>query len=246
MKSKLLALVLATSFVLTACGGEVTNATEKSKEETKVAEGVNTEEKEDTEESEKQEDSKKEIASETEDLEEDDDLYNPNNIGKTIEDPSIGKADVIKTGKDVENNIKIKDIDFSINSALLAHVTPEDEEVKALWGDETDIIVINFDIANNSDTEYTFYPEQSTITTNTKEQLDPDLLLSGGPGQFKPNTEVSGSVFYYPEKGLNEINEITLYLKSPYKDVSDGVDEEVPIKITFDENGKLISVEESK
>lgn len=235
MKSKLLALALATSFVLTACGGETAPKTEEPKEETKIEESA-------TEESTNQEEPKEETKS----AEEDDDLYNPENIGKTIEDPSIGKADIIKAGKDVENNFKIKDIDFSINSALLAHVKPEDEEVKALWGDETDIIVINFDIANNSDAEYTFYPEQSTITTNTKEQLDPDLLLSDGPGQIKPNTEVSGSVFYYPEKGLNEINEITFYLKSPYKDITDGVDEETPIKLTFDENGKLISVEESK
>lgn len=237
MKNKTLALVLATSFILTACGGE-TSTKEEVKEEPAVVEEVETTEEETTEEAES-------TAEETTSAE-DDDLYNPGNIGKTIEDPSIGKADIIKAGKDVENNFKIKDIDFSINSALLAHVKPEDEEVKALWGDEADIIVINFDIANNSDTEYTFYPEQSTITTNTKEQLDPDLLLSDGPGQIKPNTEVSGSVFYYPEKGLNEINEITFYLKSPYKDITDGVDEETPIKLAFDENGKLISVEESK
>lgn len=238
---KLTPLILA--LALTACGGETTTKTEEPKEETKVEEQAPEETKEEAESEETEESSEEEAKAETEALEEDDDLYNPDNIGKTIEDPDVGKTEVIKVGKGVENTIKVKDIEFSINSVLLAHITSENEEVKALWGDETDLIAINFDITNNSDIEYTFYPEQSTITTDTKEQLEPDFLISEGPGQMKPNTEVSGSAIYYPEKGLKDINEITFYLKNPYKDASDGVGEETPIKITFDENGKLQSIE---
>ena len=84
---KLTPLILA--LALTACGGETTSKTEEPKEETKVEEQEKapeeTKEKAGSEETE--ESSEEETKAETEALEEDDDLYNPDNIGKTIEDP---------------------------------------------------------------------------------------------------------------------------------------------------------------
>lgn len=63
MKSKLLALVLATSFVLTACGGE-TSTTEEVKEEPATVEETETTEPEVTEEVTEESESTEEVAEE--------------------------------------------------------------------------------------------------------------------------------------------------------------------------------------
>lgn len=235
---KLTPLILA--LALTACGGETTTKTEEPKEETKVEEQEKAPEetKEETEES-----SEEEAKAETEALEEDDDLYNPDNIGKTIEIEDFGEVEVVKAGRGIENQYQVGDLDFSIYGAALVHVKPNTEELKEYLGEETDMILISYDVVNNSDQQLNLYPTQRRIVTNTQEQLEPDIFVSDGDGELLGNVKSQGNIVYYPESNLDDINEITYYLEKAFDKDLNEVGEDHQIKITFDESGKLQSIE---
>jgi len=247
MKSKLLALVLATSFVLTACGGESTPKAEEPKEETKVEDKAPEENKKESKEKEttsKETDTtSKETEEEIEVAENDDNFYNPDNIGKTLNVDNFGEVEIVKAGRGIENQYKVGDLDFSIYGAALVHVKPNTKELKEYWGEETDLILIAYDVVNNSDQQLNLYPTQRKIVTNTQEQLEPDIFVSEGDGELLGNVKSKGGIVYYPESNLDDINEITYYLEKAYDKDFNTVGEDHQIKITFDENGKLKSIE---
>lgn len=236
---------LLVALALTACGGETATTTEEPADtsaETKVEE---TETAEDTaEEPEKEEQADGEAASEAQELEEDDDFYNPNNIGKTIKDPELGDITIVKAGRDIENSYKVGDLDFSIYGAALAKIKTNNQELKDYWkSEEVDVIMLATRISNSSDKTITLYSTQDKIVTDTREQLDPDLVLSQGAGEILGNVDEKSANIYYPESNLEDISEFTFYLSPGYNEDFGTIGEEHQIKITFDENGKLTSIQ---
>lgn len=235
---------LLVALALTACSGDTATTTEEPADisaETKVEE---TEQKVTTEEPENEEQPIEEVTNEAEDLEEDDDFYNPNNIGKTIKDPELGDITVVKAGRDIENSYKVGDLDFSIYGAALAKIKTNNQELKDYWkSEEVDVIMLATRISNNSDKTITLYSTQDKIVTDTREQLEPDLLLSQGAGEILGNVDDKSANIYYPESDLEDINEFTFYLSPGYNEDFGTIGEEHQIKITFDESGKLKSIE---
>lgn len=232
---------------LTACGGESTPKAEEPKEETKVEEPVPEENKKESKNaettSEKTETTPQETDEEVKVAENDDNFYNPDNIGETIDIDNFGEVEIVKAGRGIENQYKVGDLDFSIYGAALVHVKPNTEELKEYWGEETDLILIAYDVVNNSDQQLNLYPTQRKIVTNTQEQLDPDIFVSDGDGELLGNVKSKGGIVYYPESNLDDINEITYYLEKAYDKDFNPVGEDHQIKITFDENGKLTSIQ---
>ena len=234
---------LLVALALTACGGEAATTKEEVKEEPAVEE-VKTTEEEVTEAPEKEDQPNEEVVDEVEESEEDDDYYNPNNIGKTIKDPELGEVTIVKAGRDIENTYKVGDLDFSIYGAALATIKTNNQELKDYWqNDEVDVIMLATRISNNSDKTISLYSTQDKIVTDTREQLDPDLLLSQGAGEILGNVDDESANIYYPESNLEDINEFTFYLSSGYNEEFGTVGEDQQIKITFDENGKLTSIQ---
>lgn len=236
---------LLVALALTACGGDTATTEEPAdtSAETQVEE-TEKEQKVTAADPEKEEKPNEEVTSEAEDLEEDDDFYNPNNIGKTIKDPELGDITIVKAGRDIENSYKVGDLDFSIYGAALAKIKTNNQELKDYWqSEEVDVIMLATRISNNSDKTITLYSTQDKIVTDTREQLEPDLLLSQGAGEILGNVDDKSANIYYPESNLEDISEFTFYLSPGYNEDFGTIGEEHQIKITFDENGKLTSIQ---
>lgn len=236
---------LIVALALTACGGDTATTEEPAdtSAETQVEE-TEKEQKVTAADPEKEDKPNEEVTSEAEDLEEDDDFYNPNNIGKTIKDPELGDITIVKAGRDIENSYKVGDLDFSIYGAALAKIKTNNQELKDYWqSEEVDVIMLATRISNNSDKTITLYSTQDKIVTDTREQLEPDLLLSQGAGEILGNVDDKSANIYYPESNLEDISEFTFYLSPGYNEDFGTIGEEHQIKITFDENGKLTSIQ---
>lgn len=236
---------LLVALALTACGGDTATTEEPAdtSAETQVEE-TEKEQKVTAADPEKEEKPNEEVTSEAEDLEEDDDFYNPNNIGKTIKDPELGDITIVKAGRDIENSYKVGDLDFSIYGAALVKIKTNNQELKDYWqSEEVDVIMLATRISNNSDKTITLYSTQDKIVTDTREQLEPDLLLSQGAGEILGNVDDKSANIYYPESNLEDISEFTFYLSPGYNEDFGTIGEEHQIKITFDENGKLTSIQ---
>ena len=105
--------------------------------------------------------------------------------GKAVDENGM-KKDPIVTNKSIEASGQIGPIKFKITSAQLSKATVANEQAAALMrvekGQEFAIVGIGMDVENTVDDKVDFFPNQGTIVTNTKEQVDAALFLSDDIG----------------------------------------------------------------
>lgn len=228
--------------LLSGCGGDK----EAKKEETKAP--VSTEESVEKEEAKEEPESKEEPEEETEEVAkeiQDDvlDTSDPKNIGKTFKNEGM-EFKVLKTGY-VENEFTTGPIKVKIGGVSIGEMTITDETALAFLGEDYEnkpTIVIDAVVENTEDKKMNFYIDQSSITTNTKEQVESNLLLSGGEGEFLGNVEKEIPIFFNPETDINEINEIKMYIDKPNDENFSSVGEDLVITIKFNDKGEVESI----
>ena len=230
---KLIAL-MALTLKLTACGGD--QKPKESKEEVKQEEVVKEETKKETKEAEevKEEDQK----------ENEDDIYSY--AGKTFKDNG-NTIEVIKAGR-VDQTYKIGPVNLTVHGVMTGRITGLNEELKSYYDTDEpiDIVTIGYSVENTEDKNLHFYVGQSPITTDTKEQIDPDLWAGQeGGGDMLGQVEKDGASIFYP-KNAEDIKEITWHTNSindeSFQDVAKGI----KIKFTFNEKGDKVTAEELK
>ncbi|WMM31804.1 hypothetical protein Q7C08_15815, partial [Shouchella clausii] len=88
---------------------------------------------------------------------------------------------------------------------------------------------------NSSDDTINFYIGQATITTNTGEQLEPDLLTSDHiGGEFIGAVNKSGSVRYMLESSdPNEIEWVRVLVDAPHDANFESVGDDIDVQIDF-------------
>lgn len=114
----------------------------------------------------------------------DDSFTNPDNIGRTIKSNKMDYE--IKKAGEIENEFSTDPFKIKITGLSAEIMTPKSEEAKFyLQGKEnTPAIIIYTTVENTEDKKANLYLNQSQITTDTKEQLEPDFLLSQGMENF--------------------------------------------------------------
>lgn len=230
---KLFAL-MALALTLTACGGN--QKPKEAKEEVKQEEPAKDESKEKAKEAEEVK----------EDIQEanDDDIYSYagksfKNEGNTIE--------VIKAGR-VDQTYKIGPVNLTIYGVLTGRMTGFNDELKAYYDTDkpVDVITIGYSVENTEDKNLHFYVGQSSITTDTKEQIEPDLFAGQeGGGEMLGKVEKEGVNLYYP-KNAEDIKEITLHVADASDDNFANIAKGIKIKFTFNDKGNQVTAEEIK
>ena len=230
---KLIALI-ALALTLTACGGD--QNPKEAKEEVKQEEPVKEESKEKTKEAE-------EVKEDIQEIDEDDIL---SYVGKTYKTDGYN-IDVIKAGR-VDQTYKLGPVNLTVYGILSGRMKDFDEELKTYYDTDgpVDVVMIVYSVENTEDKNLHFYVGQSPITTDTKEQIDPDLWTSlEGGGEMLGKVEKDGANVYYP-KDAESIKEITWHINSVndenYEDIAQGI----KIKFTFNDKGNQVTAEELK
>lgn len=231
---KKLIAIMALALTLTACGGD--QKPKESKEEVKQEEVAKEETKEETKEA---EEVKEEVQKENED-----DIYSY--AGKTFKDNG-NTIEVIKAGR-VDQTYKIGPVNLTVHGVMTGRFTGLNEELKAYYDTDQpiDIVTIGYSVENTEDKNLHFYVGQSPITTDTKEQIDPDLWAGQeGGGDMLGQVEKDGASIFYP-KNAEDIKEITWHTNSVNDESFQDVAKGIKIKFTFNEKGDKVTAEELK
>lgn len=212
-KKTLLTITMATMLLLAACGTETTNTKENTtQEDTQKETEEKTTEEETTKETEK---------------------------GKIVEENGMRKEPVY-TEKDLNITGKTGPMEYKIEGIQVSKLTATTDSAATLLGIEKDkevaVVAINASAENTSNDTMSFYLGQATLTTNTKEQVESDMLMSEYiEGEYIGNVIQSGSLVYILKNSkAEEVKQVTLHIDAPSNSNYDTVGEPVEIELTLE------------
>lgn len=213
--------VVISSIVLAGCGSDTTkvnegseNTTTPTEEQTSANDSEGSTSEEETEEVE-------EAVEIDEDVQEDDSM----------------KATNTYTNKDLAITGEIGPMKYEIPGIQLKVIEPKDQATADLFevavGDEVHVFTIQFSGENTSEEDMSFYLGQAVAITNTKEQLDPDILLSEYiEGEYLGQVRHEGhNVYVLKNSTVDELESIELRIMAPMDSNFETVGEDVSHKI---------------
>ncbi|MCR6096727.1 hypothetical protein HXA31_05015 [Salipaludibacillus agaradhaerens] len=153
-------------------------------------------------------------------------------VGETIENEAgvftlharQHNIDTIETGPIV--------LDLPQVNAASGEIT--DQMVAELVGsEEMNYVQVDVEVENTSDEDVTFFVSQATISTNTGEQLERDMLLSDHiDGEMMAGTKHSGSfLFILENSSAEDIETIRIKMSAPINDDWDELGEDIDLEI---------------
>lgn len=223
MKKKMVAIMLASMMALGAvgCGGSDKGKQVESQKK------ISAEEKAEGEKEEAEE-----VAEEKE--EETDD----STTGEVVEENGLRKEPVV-TNKELNLEGEVGPFKYIIEGVQVSKLTATTDEMAQMLGIEKDkevaLVAVNASAENTTTDTLSFYLGQATLTTNTKEQVESDMLLSEYiEGEFLGNVKHSGNLVYILKNSKAEdVTNLTLHIDAPHNENYENVGEEVKIDITL-------------
>ena len=221
MKKKIVAIMLASMLAVsaTACGGSEESS--GGNDTTQVSDNSN-----DSEASEESEQ-----VTEQEPEQED--------SGEVQEENGMRKEPVY-TNKELGISGETGTFKYSIDAIQVSKLTATTDEAAQLLGIEKDkeiaLVVVDVSAENTSDDTAYFYLGQATLTSNTKEQVDPDMLLSDYiDGEYIGNVIHNGSMMYLLQNSsADDITSISLHIDAPtdsdFNTIGDEVSIDIPVE----------------
>ena len=150
-----------------------------------------------------------------------------------VEETEGGTKTTFYLKKDLDFNSKSGPINLTVNAVQAFNLKLKDQEMKSYFDDKdsVDFIVIKTKVENTSDEDITIFPDQGTITTDTGEQVDAELLLSddlGGEYYGKVNKEGDIS---FQVKDASKIKKITFIVNAAVNAKFESVGEKIKLDI---------------
>ncbi|KMY32017.1 hypothetical protein ACZ11_07540 [Lysinibacillus xylanilyticus] len=199
MKKKLIfSAALVLSLGLAGCGED------KAKEEPKKEDVQTPVSSDKTNDSSKKDENKKDD-DKKDDVQEDDNLKSINTY----------------TDKELDISGQTGPMKYNIDAVQLKRITVKTEEAANLFdvavGEEVNAITISMNGENTSKEDMTFYLGQAVIITNTKEQLEPDMILSEHiEGDYLGQVEHEGyNVYVLKKSKVEDLKTIEIRVSAP-------------------------------
>ena len=159
--------------------------------------------------------------------------------GEIVEENGMRKVPVI-TDKALNRTGETGPFKYSVDAIQVSRLTATTDDAAELLGVEKDkevaLVAISASVENTSvDTNY-FYFDQATLTTNTKEQVDPDAFLSDYiDGEYLGNVVHSGTVLYILKNtSADDLSTITFHVDAPHNEDFDSIGDDVKIELNFE------------
>ena len=147
------------------------------------------------------------------------------------------RKEVVYTNKDINLGGETGPIKYSTSEIQISKLIATTDDAASLLDLEKDkeaaVVVVHFDVENTSDDTISFYPDQSVMTTNTKEQVSASVFLSDSVGgDFIGNVKKSGNViFILKNSSADDLANVTIHINAPHNDSFDSVGDPVEINI---------------
>lgn len=139
-------------------------------------------------------------------------------VGK-VENLEFGKRTTLKSNKEInieqtQGPIKAKITDIQMSKL------ETNENGKSLFNgkDTVYFVTIAMEVENTSTDTISIYPDQGTLVTDTKEQVEANLLLSESKlgGEYIGNVIKKGNVIFIIDSNPEEINNIKFTFNAPH------------------------------
>lgn len=160
-------------------------------------------------------------------------------VGEVVEENGMKKVPVI-TDKELNYTGETGVFKYSVDAIQISKLTATTDEMAEMLGIEKDkevtLVAVDASAENTSDDTNYFYLGQATLTSNTKEQVEPDMFFSDYiDGEFLGNVVHSGTMFYILENSsADDITKITLHVDAPTDDNFEFIGDEVKIELNFE------------
>lgn len=207
MRKRLLTLGLATAMVLslTACGSDNGKKVESKKTVAKTTEKTTADE---------------------------------SKTGEVVEKDGLKKVPVI-TDKKLNKKGKTGPIKYNVKAIQVSKLTATtDDMAQALGiekGKEAGLVAMDVEVENTSDDTINFYFDQGKLTTNTKEQVESDIILSDHiDGEYLGKVTHKGTLMFILKNGkADKVNDLKLFVDAPSDKDFNTVGDEVKIELKF-------------
>lgn len=165
-------------------------------------------------------------------------------VGDVIKDEMMDLK-VVKIAKTNNKVYTLGPVKLTVQGALVGNLIPKNAAAKSyLKTDKPDVIMFYYTVENTVDDKIYFYPGQAQVTTDTKEQLDPDMFFGQeGGGEMLGKVEKQGFNTYYPKSGIDNIKELNFHIGAPSDDSFQNFVEDLKITIKFNDKGELESIQ---
>lgn len=161
--------------------------------------------------------------------------------GPTVEEENGMRKETYYTNEDLNLTGETGPMKYTVTAVQVSNVSTEDDATASLLGLTADqvagLVVVNFEIENTSTDTISWYPDQSTITTNTQEQADAQMFLSGDVGgDYIGNVKKSGEVmFVLPNSDAQDLTQVSIHVDGPYDANFNSVGDAVTIDISVNQ-----------
>lgn len=129
---------------------------------------------------------------------------------------------------------------YDVSGIQVSKLTATTDESAELLGIEKDkevcLVVIDASAENTTDDTNYFYIGQATLTSDTKEQVESDVILSDYiDGEFIGNVIHNGSLTYIlPNSSADDIKNVSLHVDAPSDNNLETIGDEVTIDISLE------------
>lgn len=121
-------------------------------------------------------------------------------------------------------------------SKIMVYEIELKEQYKAQFkgADVINVIALKSKVENTSKDLVNFYPDQATIVTDTKEQIDASMIASDHiGGEFIGEVEKEGTVAFLLNKSVADVKKISINIDGPSNDSFDRVGEDIKAEFTL-------------
>lgn len=201
--------------VLTACGND--DSSSENKDDAKAADESS------NEDATKEKDSEKMTTEENESKEA--------SVGDVVTNEG-GEMTLVSRTDDV-GTFESGPIKLTINKANGVSGKLKGDLAAMMETEEIEYIQVDMKVENNSEENIEFYASQAVMTTNTGEQLEPDMLMSDHiDGEYIGAVNKEGSSYYILKNSKAEdVESIRLIFSAPQDTDWENVGEEIDIEI---------------
>lgn len=159
--------------------------------------------------------------------------------GEVVEENGMKKVPVI-TDKKLNKKGESGPIKYNIKAIQVSKLTATTDDMASTLDVEKDkevtLVAMDIEVENTSEKTISFYPDQSEITTNTKEQVSSELFLSDSVGgDYIGKVKKSGTIFFIlKNSSADDIDTITYHVDAPCDENFESVGDKVSVELKFE------------
>ncbi|UTR09896.1 hypothetical protein MM300_18720 [Evansella sp. LMS18] len=150
-----------------------------------------------------------------------------------IRESEAGTLTILREETELDITETSGEMTLTVNAVQVADFDINEEFTDFFNGlSEATVFTFHIDAENMSEEDLGFYPNQSTITTNTGQQISSNLLLSDDVGgEFFGNVTKSGEVFFLADRIDEKITSIRWIIDGPHDEDYETVGERMDFTI---------------